>query len=303
MNRRRFLKASLAGLPALALPWIPTRTIAEIAVGGGILTTVSDGYLALPKSFVLGDLPEADAVGIIEGAGYSIDDFRSPCNLAVWQKDDLKVIFDAGSGPDFMPSAGSLTESLSAIGLSPEDMTHVLMTHAHPDHIWGIIDDFDEPTFYNASHHIGAREHEFWTDATTLDTIGAERQSFAAGALRRLEIMGDAMALFSDGDEVAPGITAVSTPGHTPGHVAFRITDGAESALIVGDAISNGHLALARPDWGSPSDQDAATGIVTRTALLEELASTGERMVGFHLPDGGIGTIFADVGGYGFASA
>jgi glyoxylase-like metal-dependent hydrolase (beta-lactamase superfamily II) len=297
------LQTAIAGVPALALPWLPTRTVAQIAIGGGTLTTVSDGYLALPRSFVIGDLPEGEAVSIVEEAGYSMDDFRSPCHLAVWQKDDLAVLFDAGSGPDFMPSAGELWGSLDAAGLSPEDITHVLMTHAHPDHIWGIIDDFDEPSFYSARHFIGDREHAYWTDPSTLDTIGVARQSFAAGASRRLEIMGSDMELFGDGDEVVPGITAVSTPGHTPGHMAFRITDGGQSSLILGDAIGNAHLALARPDWVSPADQDGEMGIATRMALLEELASSGETMVGFHLPEGGIGTITAADEGFTFDPA
>lgn len=303
MNRRQFVMSTLTLAPALALPWIATRSVARVALGEGLLTTVSDGYLALPPSFVIGDLDAVEATRLIEGTGYSLADFRSPCNLAIWQKGDATVLFDAGSGPDFMPSAGLLDQSLDAAGLSTGDITHVLLTHAHPDHIWGIIDDFDEPTFYNASHFIGAREHEYWSDPATSDTIGADRQSFAAGAIRRLEIMGDAMAQFADGDEVLPGITAVSTPGHTPGHMAFRITDGADTALIVGDAIGNGHLALARPEWASPADQDAETGIVTRMALLEALSGSGERMVGFHLPDGGIGTIASGPDGYDFSPA
>lgn len=301
MNRRRFLQTALAGAPALALPWIPTKTVARVAIGGGSLTTVSDGYLALPRSFVLGELSPDEAVPVIEAAGYSMDDFRSPCNLAIWQKEDMTVLFDAGSGPDFMPTAGTLADSLDAAGLTAEDITHVLITHGHPDHIWGIIDDFDEPTFYNARHFMGAREHAYWSDPGTIDTIDAARQSFAAGAIRRLDIMGSDMALFGNGDEVVPGITAVSTPGHTPGHMAFRIADGNETALIVGDAIGNAHLALARPEWVSPADQDGQTGIATRMALLEDLSGSGERMVGFHLSDGGIGAIEAGPDGYVFS--
>jgi glyoxylase-like metal-dependent hydrolase (beta-lactamase superfamily II) len=256
-----------------------------------MLTTVSDGYLVLPESFVIGDLPFEEAKELVIAAGFTTDGLQTPCNLTLWQTGDATVLFDAGSGSGFMPSAGAVVASLEAIGLTPDDITHVVFTHGHPDHLWGALDDFDEPLFLNARHFFGEREYAYWTDPATVETIGAARQSFAAGASRRLELLGDGLDFFGGGDEVLPGIKAVSTPGHTPGHMSFRLSDGDNSVLVVGDAIGNAHLALARPQWVSPADQDAETGIATRLALLEELSSSQELMVGFHLTDGGIGRI------------
>jgi len=195
-----------------------------------------------------------------------------------------------GSGPDFQPSAGKLAEALSALDLTFEDVTHVLFTHGHPDHLWGLLDDFDEPLFANAQHMIGQVEHDYWTDPETATTIGEARASFAAGASRRLAVIADSIRLLADGEEVLPGVTARLTPGHTPGHLAFEIA-GPAPAMVLGDCIGNHHIAFERPDWASLSDQDPELAATTRSTLLDRLASDGHSIIGFHLPEGGIGRV------------
>ncbi|ETX27246.1 MBL fold metallo-hydrolase [Roseivivax isoporae] len=299
-TRRSFLHAG-SGTVAGMLLGLPA--IAERALGTGRLRTVSDGHLVLPESFVLGDLPEEEARAILAARGLQAGSLETPCNLALWEDGTRRVLFDAGSGGSFMPSAGRLADSLAALDLAPGDITHVIFTHGHPDHLWGVLDDFDEPLFVNARHVMGAEEAAYWRDPATLDALDPARQSFAAGASRRLEVLGAGLDLAGDGDEVAPGITFTALNGHTPGHMGARVASGGESALIVGDAIGNGHLALARPDWPNPADHEPDVGIETRMALLATLAESGETMVGFHLPGGGIGTIAADGDGYAFTPA
>ena len=298
-TRRHFLRAAALGTGALMLP---RRSIAQVTLPAGTLTTVSDGHLALPESFVIGDLPAEEARAILAAAGQDSGAFEAPCNLTLWQAEGRTVLFDAGAGADFMPSAGEIAGSLEALGLAPEDITDVIFTHGHPDHLWGATDDFDEPTFPEAQYHMGAEEQAYWIDPATVDSIGAARQSFAAGALRRLDLLGDRLSLFGAGDAVLPGVIAVATPGHTPGHMSFRL-GGAGGVFVIGDAIPNSHLALARPDWTSPSDQDPELGRSTRAALLEELASSGETVLGFHFSGGGIGTLARDGAGYAFTPA
>ena len=301
-TRRRFLKTGTLAGGALLAPTLATRTIAQVTLPGGTLTTVSDGYLSLPEAFVLGDLPADEARAIITGAGYDLQAYQSPCNLTLWQSEGRNVLFDAGSGPDFMPNAGDIAGSLEALGLSLDDITHVIFTHGHPDHLWGATDDFDEPTYYNAAYHMGGDEHAYWSDANTVNTIDEGRQAFAAGALRRLELLEGGVSLFGAGDELVPGVTAVGSPGHTPGHMSFRV-GGEGGVFVIGDAIANSHLALKRPDWTSPSDQDPELGLQTRQAMLEQLAGSGETVVGFHFKDGGIGIISRDGDAYTFAPA
>ena len=296
-TRRTFITTALAagGLP------FATVLKAETTVGAGLLTTVSDGHLVLPESFVIGgELPLEEARELVRAAGFSPDGLEAPCNLTLWQSGDRRVLFDAGSGSGFMPTAGRIVDSLAALDLDPADITDVVFTHAHPDHFWGVLDDFDEPLFPNAAHFMGAEEHAYWGDPAIADALPEERKVFAAGALRRIEALGDAIKLFADGESPVPGVTATLTPGHTPGHMSFRIADGGESLFVIGDAVANGHLALSRPEWPNPADQDPDQAIATRTALLAALADSGEPLVGFHFPEGGMGRIEGAAEGYAF---
>lgn len=296
VRRRRFLMMAAATGLAPARAW--TATEAQLA--GGTLTSLSDGHLVLPESYLINGLPEDDARAILAAADAGGSPASEPpCNVSLWRSGDATVLFDAGSGSQFMETAGKLPEALAATELDPGDITHVVFTHGHPDHLWGVLDDFDEPMFASAQHLMGAEEHAYWTDPATLGTIDPERQSFFAGASRRLEILGDAVDLFSDGDDVAPGVRAVATYGHTPGHMSFEVGD----AIVVGDAVVNGHLALARPDWPAAADHQPEIAIDTRLALLDRLAEAGTPLLGFHLPEGGLGTVERKGDGYVFIPA
>ena len=272
----------------------------SLSLGAGRLDTLSDGHLVLPRDFILGTVPEAEAAPILAAHGITGDTVSPPCNLTLWQEGGRKVLFDAGSGAGFMPSAGKLAEALDAVGVGAAEITHVIFTHAHPDHLWGVLDEFDDPVFANASYMIGQAEWNYWTDPATVESIGEARAAFAVGAARRLAEIEDRLEFITGGQEVLPGILAHDSTGHTPGHMAFEIRQGSEAVMVVGDAIGNGHLALARPDWPSGADQDPETGIATRTRLLDMLATDRMAMVGFHLPEGGLGHVERHDGAYRF---
>ena len=299
LTRRSFV-CSGAALPLAGA--LPRWAVAERRLGDGVLSTVSDGRLVLPGGFVFAPMPQEALAPILAEYGLSAERLEPECNLALWRDGTRTVLFDVGSGPDFMPSAGKLAESLDAIGLAPEAVTHVVFTHAHPDHIWGLLDEFDEPMFPEAVFMMGRAEWEYWWDPQTVDRIGADRAAFAVGAKRRMAVIEDAVVLVEDGQEILPGIAAVATPGHTPGHMAYELRQGSEAALVVGDAIGNHHVAFQRPGWESGADQDAGLAAATRARLLDRLAAEQMPLVGFHLPDGGIGRAERVDGGYRFVA-
>lgn len=288
MRRRELLQSVAAVGVATALPSM-TWAQSTITAGDTTLDTLSDGHLVLPRSFVLGDMPPMRADEILTRNGVTGDTANPDCNVTLLRSGDRTILFDVGSGADFMPTAGKLSEAMDALGVDPYDVTDVVFTHAHPDHLWGLLDDFGDLWFPEAAYHIGQAEFDYWRDPNTVSTIRSDRQAFAVGAASRLGEIADRITFFNDGAEVLPGVIARATPGHTPGHMAFAVQVGSESILIVGDAIGNHHIGFERPTWHSNSDQDPALGATTRASLLDQLAHDQMRFVGFHLPGGGIG--------------
>ncbi len=286
-------RQTLLGLGSLAAYGIPSISLAEttITLQSSVIHSISDGHLILPGAMFFEDLPEDELAPILARHGLTQAQLEPPCNLTLLRQGDRNVLFDAGSGSGFMPTAGMMLDSLDALDLTADDITDVIFTHAHPDHLWGILDDFDDLVFPNATLMIGQGEWDYWTDPDTVNTIGEARASFAVGAARRLEAVADQMRMISDGQEVLPGVMAHATFGHTPGHMSFEIHDGPDALMVGGDAIGNHHVAFARPEWASGSDQDPQLGAQTRVRLMDQLATDQMPLLGFHLPDGGLGRV------------
>lgn len=297
LSRRRFLSQA-ASVPVAAA--IAQPVLAELALGEATLITVSDGSLTLPGSFIFDPMPQADLAPILAEYNQSPDQLTPECNLALYRDGQNTVLFDVGSGPDFMPTAGSVQDSLSALGLDTSDITHVIFTHAHPDHIWGLLDDFDDPVFTEATYMMGRAEWDYWWSPDTVNTIGEARAAFAVGAKRRMEVIEDQVEFFEDGQEVLPGIAAIASIGHTPGHMSFELRAGSTAALIAGDAIGNHHVAFRKPGWRSGSDQDMDQAAATRTRLFDRIGADDLHLLGFHLPNGGIGRVDRDGDAYRF---
>lgn len=300
LTRRAFMQGCALSSIVSAMPRV---TAAQLSLGAASLTTVSDGSLVLPGDFIFEPMPKNELAPILADYDLSSERLTPECNLALYRDRKNTVLFDVGSGPDFMPSAGTIVQSLDAIGLTPTDITHVVFTHAHPDHIWGLLDDFDDPLFFNATYMMGRTEWDYWWNPETVNSIGDARAAFAVGAKRRMEVIEDSVEFFDDGDEVLPGIAAISTPGHTPGHMAFEVRNGSDAALIVGDAIGNHHVAFRKPRWESGSDQDAPMAVATRNMLFDRLSSEQMSIIGFHLPNGGMGRVEVSGDAFRFVEA
>ncbi|MCV2876702.1 MBL fold metallo-hydrolase [Rhodobacteraceae bacterium XHP0102] len=301
-RRNLILSTAAAAVSGLALPrrsWAQTT----VQMGDFEVMTLSDGTLTLPADFIFGPMDQAALAPILAEAGVDRSaPLTPPCNVTLLRKGDATLLIDTGAGFAFQDSAGQLLDALDAAGIAPDDITHVLFTHGHPDHLWGVLDDFDEATFLNAEHIMGETEYDYWMDPATINSIGEARASFAAGAARRLETLGDQVTRIADGAEIISGLRAQLTPGHTPGHLTFALGDGAEQMMIIGDVVTNDHVGFARPDWITGSDQDAALGASTRARLMDQCATDNITIIGYHLPNGGIGKVTRAGDGYRFAA-
>lgn len=303
-SRRSLLRGAAASLAALA--WARSsgaRAIGRLAAGDGELVMVSDGHLTLPMGFAFPDAPRDELERLLVERGMATDTLTPDCNVTLLRRGDRLAVFDVGAGPNFMPTAGDLVENLAEVGIDPQDVTDVIFTHAHPDHIWGVTDDFDELVFPNAEYLIGQAEWDFWSSPDAAAQLPEDRQTFVVGAQNRFAAIEDRIAFFKPGAELFPGVEAVDTAGHTPGHMAFVVHGGDAPVLIAGDALTNAAISFAHPEWPTASDQDPDLGIRTRLALLARLADERVRLIGYHLPHPGAGMVERDGTAYRFVPA
>ena len=308
-KRRSFLQNMLALSVSTGLP--VQRLFAGVGPGvsthdwaGGQISLLSDGHLQLPQSSLYPEPIDKIAMDqLLESNGITPGVQMPDCNITLWQGNDRNVLFDVGAGSQFMPSAGELANSLEEAGIDPSDITDVVFTHAHPDHLWGLLDDFDDLLFPDAQYHMHQREWNYWLADDTLDKTPEFRKSFVAGAQNRLPLIQDNIRLFQWGEELLPGVEAVDTHGHTPGHTSFTLHDGNESLMVVGDALLNAVISFQQPSWVSGSDQNPDEGVTTRLKLLDRLAAEQSRIVGFHLPQPGLGRVERSGKTYRFGDA
>ena len=301
-TRRQLLKTGAGIAVSMGLP-CSAWAMGTSKIGAKVLTVLSDGNLSLPLDFAFPDVPKAEIEKLLAEAGQPTDVLTPDCNVTLLRDGDRLVLFDVGAGANFMPSAGALGDSLTEAGIDPSDITDVVFTHAHPDHIWGLVDDFDELIFSNANYLINSVEWDYWRAEDTLEKTPEARKTFVIGARNRFDYLEDRIQLFKFGEEVLPGIEAVDTSGHTPGHTSFAIHDGSESVMVIGDAVTNVAVSFQHPEWPSGSDQVVETAIKTRSTLLDRLAADQMGLVGFHMPNPGLGRVEKKGTAYRFAQS
>ena len=261
------------------------------------LSTLSDGFMELRYASLVSESASLE-LGVEPGGTLT-----PACNVTVLRWEDRLVLFDAGSGPNFMPSAGRLPDSLDAAGIDPAGITHVVITHAHPDHIWGIRDDFDEAILPDAQKFIGGAERDFWMQDGLATSVPAEMQQFVVGAVNSIEVDGAEWTTVADGDEIAPGIRVIDSPGHTPGHMSVVVESDGQQIVALGDALSHAYISFAKPGWYNEFDMDGEQTVATRQQLLDMAAADRMAVIGYHFPFPGVGHVMREGEAYRFIPA
>ncbi|WP_439476074.1 MBL fold metallo-hydrolase [Brevundimonas sp.] len=186
------------------------------------------------------------------------------------------VLLDAGAGNSFGPGAGKLPASLSAAGVQLDQVTDVLISHSHGDHVIGLVNASGTLTFPNATIRMAAAEWEFLKANAQMNalvaTITPKVQTFQPGAAA-----------------LTPSISSVAINGHTPGHMGYEIKSGTDSLLYIGDTLHHSVISVQRPEWQIAFDNDAPTATASRAALLERAASQNLRVHAVHFPFPGLG--------------
>jgi glyoxylase-like metal-dependent hydrolase (beta-lactamase superfamily II) len=263
----------------------------SFSVGSHDVFVLSDGYLTVPTSVLAGNVPQAQVQSFLTTYGLGPDRVYFRINVALVRTGNEYVLIDAGAGGTWEPTAGDLADSLEAAGIKPEQIGTVVLTHAHPDHLWGVIDDLDNSLRYpRARYVVAAREFDFWTSVEAARFLGPV-EAMAAAARRVFKAIDARTTRIKPGDEVAPGIVAIDTAGHTPGHISLMLTSGSDKLLITADALQNAHIAFAHPDWQSRVDMDGAKAAKNRRLVLDMAATDKLRILCYHIPFPGLGRV------------
>ncbi|WP_373236742.1 MBL fold metallo-hydrolase [Cohaesibacter celericrescens] len=178
---------------------------------------------------------------------------------------DNVILFDTGL------NAGGIRAALSEAGVTPDQVTHVVLTHMHGDHIGGLMDE-GKPTFANAVYLTGQKEYDHWA------------KSGNKGFDSNVKPLAEKMTFLSDGDSVASGITAMNAFGHTPGHMAYMLESDGKQLLLMADLANHYVWSLAYPDWEVKFDMDKAMAAQSRRKILGMLAADRVPMIGYHMP-------------------
>lgn len=206
------------------------------------------------------------------------------------------VLVDAGAGRLFGPALGQVLANLKAAGYQPEQVDDVLITHLHGDHVGGLLTADGQPAFPRATLHVAQTEADFWLSEQRTAQAPEGMKPFFKMAQDSVRPYADAGRLktFAAGATVLPGASAVSLPGHTPGHTGFRFTSGDASLLIWGDVVHNAAVQFPRPQVTIEFDVDGPQAAASRRQALRQTASARQLVAGMHLPFPGMGHVRAE---------
>ena len=204
------------------------------------------------------------------------------------------VMFDSGNGAGRRPNAGKLASMLGAAGYSADQVDTVVLTHFHPDHIGGLMEEGNS-LFPNARYVIPEAEYAFWTSP---DRMGTKAEGVAKLTEANVVPHAEKATFIKDGADVATGITAVGTPGHTPGHTAYLIESGGKPFLLWGDVTNHYVISLQKPDWHVVFDTDKDMAAQTRKKVLDMVSTDRIPATGYHMPFPAVGYVEKSGDGY-----
>lgn len=294
-DRRWFLSTAAAAAvamgstPAFAkVPKVghPGPSFFRFAIGDIELVMIYDGEARRPltDSYVR-NASLAEVQAAFASSLRSVATTETPFSFLVVNTGDTLVLIDAGSGGAYLPGVTSGADNLAAAGIDLGAVDMVVLTHFHGDHSFGLTIGELKPRFPNAEILVPDIEYRFLTGNDPLpDFKLAPLNAGAAGARQRLVAYGNRVRPYRAGNEVSKGLHAIATPGHSPGHMSFRIASGKDQMLFLADVVTLPHIFVPNPGWHMIFDQDPDTAAVSRRKMLDEAATDRILIAGTHFP-------------------
>jgi glyoxylase-like metal-dependent hydrolase (beta-lactamase superfamily II) len=264
-------------------------------IGGLDIKAVSDGKLKTSLDNLIGLDPargEALAGPTDDGA------FFIAVNCFVVARDGRVILIDAGAGASMQPTLGRLPENLSAAGIDPSAVTHMVLTHIHPDHANGLVDESGAPHYPNAEIVVHEEEAAFWlAPARGPEPPNVTRNRTRAGI--NLAPYRERLRTVRDGESYL-GLSAILAPGHTPGHTCWRVESNGDALLAWGDVVHFAAIQIPHPDAAVTYDLDKERARTTRKRILDMVATERLAIAGTHVAAPGLGHVVRRKEGFAF---
>lgn len=307
---RRSLLAGTAALGAVLTATAPSRAAAPPAgkqapgyyrykVGDFELTQISDGSrtFPLPDGFVK-NAPKDEVNKALEASFMPKDQMTIVFNPLVVNTGSKLVLIDSGLGPQGGATGGMLAANLAAAGIDAKTIDIVVISHFHGDHINGLVTKDNAAAFPNAEVKVPAAEHAFWMSDDNMGKAQGGILDNFKNVRRVMGVAGGKVTRYDPDKEVAPGITAVATPGHTPGHTSYVVASGNGKLIVQSDVTNHPALFVRNPNWHAVFDMDGAQAEQTRRKLYDMAVAEKLMIAGFHYPFPSIGNVEKDGTGY-----
>jgi glyoxylase-like metal-dependent hydrolase (beta-lactamase superfamily II) len=263
---------------------------------------LTDGGLDSPLSKMKwwAGVPDKEVSDALLAAFESPSEIRLSFTVLLLKLGNDLVLVDSGCGPLFGPIGGWLKTSLAQVNISPDQITGLILSHAHGDHMGGLLDTNHQPVFKNARLFINEAEYKFWMqenpDMSAVKMPEEAKVAAVKNAKLYLSTLKSKWNFVKEGDKPFRGVEVVNAFGHTPGHTALLIGEGDTRLLHIADAAHHHTLSFEHPDWKFVADVLPDVAVETRRRLLDRAAKERLTIFGAHLPFPALGHVRESTG-------
>jgi len=275
----------------------------QMMLGDFEITVLSDGTAELPVGKLLTNVTPAQVTKAL-ARSYLKEPLETSVNGFLINTGTKLVLVDTGAAKLFGPTLGNLVANLKAAGYQPEQIDEVYITHMHPDHLGGLMAD-DKPAFPNAIVRADKRDADFWLSQANLDKASKDDKGFFQGAMASLNpyVAAGKFKPFDGNTELVPGVRAMASHGHTPGHTTYIVESKGEKLALLGDLVHVAAVQFPDPSVTIHFDTDSKAAAVQRKRAFADAAKQGYWVGAAHISFPGIGHIRADGKGYTWVPA